>query len=92
MALQGCMFRPEVVYVAPEPGCTYRAREMVLKMDYARGGGCSGHHGCASYLVVVGAVSAASMVVSGSIVIVGNVVYWLEKQGKCLEPDSSAAQ
>lgn len=61
----------------------------MLKMDYARGGGCSGHHGCASYLVV-GAVSAASMGVSGSIVIVGNVVYWLEKQGKCLEPDSSA--
>ena len=28
--------------------------------------------------------SVASAVVSGSIVIVGNVVYWLEKQGKCL--------
>jgi hypothetical protein len=34
--------------------------------------------------VAVGAVAAASVVVSGSIVVVGNVVYWLEKQGKCL--------
>jgi len=34
-------------------------------------------------LVAIGAVAAASAVVSGSIVLVGNIVYWAEKQGKC---------
>jgi hypothetical protein len=88
LLLQGCMFRPEVIHVAPEPGCTYVAREMVLKLDVGRGvrPQCSTHYDCAAFLVIVGAVAAASMVVSGSIVIVGNVVYWLEKQGKCLQP------
>jgi len=38
---------------------------------------------CAYVLVAIGAVAAASAVVSGSIVLVGNIVYWAEKQGKC---------
>ncbi|WP_372870865.1 hypothetical protein [Shewanella sp.] len=29
------------------------------------------------------AVTSISAVISGSIVLVGNTVYWLEKQGKC---------
>ena len=35
-------------------------------------------------LGALGAVAAASAVVSGSIVITGNAVYWFEKQGRCL--------
>ena len=35
-------------------------------------------------MVSAGATAAASAIVSGSIVIVGNVVYWFEKQGRCL--------
>jgi hypothetical protein len=31
----------------------------------------------------MGAVAAASAVVSGSVVVVGNSVYWLESQGSC---------
>jgi len=34
--------------------------------------------------VAVGAVAAASAVVSGSIVVAGNMVYWFEKQGRCI--------
>ena len=34
-------------------------------------------------LVVIGAVTAGRAVVSGSIVVVGNVVYWMERRGKC---------
>jgi hypothetical protein len=29
-------------------------------------------------------VSAASAIVSGSIVVAGNLVYWFEKQGQCV--------
>lgn len=35
-------------------------------------------------MVSAGATAAASAIVSGSIVIVGNVVYWFEKQGRRL--------
>jgi hypothetical protein len=37
-------------------------------------------------LVAMGAVTAASAVVSGSIALVGNVVYWFERQGRCNPP------
>jgi hypothetical protein len=38
-------------------------------------------------LVAAGVVAAASAVVSGSIAVVGNVVYWIEQQGQC-KPDA----
>ncbi len=38
---------------------------------------------CASLLAGYVSVSAVSLVVSGSIVITGNTVHWIEKQGKC---------
>jgi hypothetical protein len=41
-------------------------------------------------LVAAGVVSAASAVVTGSVVVVGNVVNWLEKQGQCLNPAPKA--
>lgn len=34
-------------------------------------------------LGLYGGVAAGSAVVSGSIVLVGNTIYWLEEQGKC---------
>lgn len=47
--------------------------------------GCRGEE-CIGLLVVMGAVSAATAVVSGSVVVAGNIVYWLEKQGRCVGP------
>ncbi|OAI51472.1 hypothetical protein AYO46_01400 [Betaproteobacteria bacterium SCGC AG-212-J23] len=46
-------------------------------------GGCGDARGCALFLVAIGAVAAASVVISGSVVLVGNTIHWLEKQGKC---------
>ena len=45
--------------------------------------GCS-NEGCVALLAAAGVVSATSAVVSGSVVLTGNVVYWLEKKGACL--------
>ena len=47
--------------------------------------GCQGN-GCAAVLVAYGAVAAASLVVSGSIVVIGNAVYWVEERGRCTSP------
>ena len=34
-------------------------------------------------LVAIGAVAVGSLVVSGSVVVVGNTIHWLEQQGFC---------
>jgi hypothetical protein len=43
---------------------------------------CNGE-ACTAVLLGAGVVTAASVVVSGSIALVGNVVYWFERQGRC---------
>ena len=34
-------------------------------------------------LVAIGAVAVGSLVISGSVVVVGNTIHWLEQQGFC---------
>ncbi|HEX7892526.1 MAG TPA: hypothetical protein VF522_24450 [Ramlibacter sp.] len=66
-----------------DPECRTIARSMTLQpVQIASFGGCY-NEGCAALLVVAGATTAVSAVVSGSIAVVGNAVYWLEKQGRC---------
>lgn len=73
--------RTEVVY---DPDCRIQFRQMRLDMQSGDPGvSCRGQD-CLAWLALVGAISAASVVISGSIVIVGNSIYWLEKQGRCL--------
>lgn len=38
---------------------------------------------CEALLIVVAAIPVGSFIVSGSIVLVGNTVHWLEQQGRC---------
>lgn len=80
--LPGCVFVP-VTREVYDPGCQITARQMTLQsVQVASFGSCQGND-CAAMLVFVGATAAASAVVSGSIVVAGNVVYWFEKQGLC---------
>ena len=81
------MFLP-VPVDRPYPDCVTVAREMTLQpVQIAAIQGCS-NEGCAVLLAAAGATAAASLVISGSVVIVGNVAYWLERQGRC--PQSSS--
>lgn len=80
--LAGCVVVPQTTY-GYDPECHMVARHMELQaVQVAALGGCS-NEGCAVLLAAAGITAAASAVVSGSIVIVGNVAYWLEKQGRC---------
>jgi hypothetical protein len=82
LLLQACVMVPRTNYNY-DPECRTVARQMTLEPVQVAGfGGCS-NSGCAYLLVLAGATAAASTVVSGSIVIVGNIVYWLENQGRC---------
>ena len=87
--LTGCIYVPRTTVVYDE-GCRIEARHMTMQpVQIGALGHCQGQ-GCAELLVAAGAVAGASAVVSGSIVVTGNVVYWFEKQGRCLAQAAGA--
>jgi hypothetical protein len=80
--LQACVYVPRTTAFY-DADCRVSARRMDLEpLQLASIQQC-GNEGCVVLLVAAGATAAASAIVSGSIVIVGNVVYWFEKQGRC---------
>ena len=83
LLLQGCVYLPRTTVVY-DADCQITSKHMDLQsVQIAAIGGCSGD-GCVALLVGAGATAAASAVISGSIVVAGNVVYWFEKQGRCV--------
>lgn len=83
LILQGCVYVPVTTEVY-DPDCRIIARHMAMQpVQLAGFVSCRGSE-CGAQLVFLGATAAASAVVSGSVVIVGNVVYWFEKQGRCM--------
>lgn len=82
VCLQACVVVPRTTTVYDED-CQLHARQMVLDMhQVGYFAGCT-NQGCAALLVTAGVVTAATAVVSGSIAVVGNIVYWFERQGQC---------
>jgi hypothetical protein len=82
MLTSACVVVPRTI-ARYDPECHVVARQMTLQpLQVASIGGCV-NSGCGALLVAAGATVAASTVISGTIAIVGNVVYWLEKQGNC---------
>jgi hypothetical protein len=88
VAVAGCVYLPHTtnVYAA---GCEIDAKKMTLEAHQIASLGHCVNEGCAALLVVAGIVGAATAVVSGSIVVAGNVVYWLEKKGQCMNENGN---
>ena len=86
LLLQACVMVPRTVE-RYDAECRTQARHMVLDAVQVGSIGSCSNQGCAAIATVAGITAAASAVVSGSIVVVGNVVYWLEKQGRCAPRD-----
>ena len=81
-ALQACVFLPSTIEFY-DPECQILAKHMTLQeVQVAAIGGCQ-NQACVAMILAVGATAAASAIVSGSIVIAGNMVYWLERQSNC---------
>lgn len=86
--LGGCVYVPRTTAVYDEKCQSYQ-RQMTLEAQQVGSiMGCGGD-ACIHALVVMGAVSAATAVVSGSVVVIGNVVYWVEHRGRCLASPKS---
>ena len=84
LLLQACVFVPRTTTKFDED-CHILARHMTMEpVQIAQLSSCTNSQ-CTEFMVVAGITAAASAVISGSIVIVGNVVYWMEKQGRCLQ-------
>ena len=81
--LAACVYVPQTTSVYDE-NCKIYARHMTLQAEQVGGFAQCSNQGCVALLVGLGAVTAASAVVSGSIVVAGNAVYWFEKQGQCV--------
>ena len=84
LLISGCFFYPTTVQYY-DSGCELHARRMELqsKVIEAQCSG-AGHDGAAACLLGYLTITAGSAVVSGSIVVVGNTVYWFEKRGRCV--------
>jgi len=81
LALSGCA-TPKVVSYYDEK-CQLMSRRMELdfvKMEALSG--CS-NQGCVAQALGGAAVFAASTVISGTVVVVGNVAYWMERSANC---------
>lgn len=85
ITLSGCVFVPRVSTSYNED-CRIVEKQLDLHMKELELPrlDCSGSgNGCGYVGIVYAGVAVGSAVVSGSIVLVGNTVYWLEEQGKC---------
>jgi hypothetical protein len=90
IVLAGCVYAPRTVTVY-DPDCRIVTRHMVLDAQQVGAIGHCSNEGCLTLLVAMGAVSAVSAVVSGSVVVVGNVMYWFEKRSSCRPVDGAGA-
>ncbi|MBL8333682.1 MAG: hypothetical protein JNM08_11275 [Rubrivivax sp.] len=84
-SLAGCVLVPRTAEVY-DPQCRTYVKQVVLQeVEIGTLGGCH-NEGCAVLLASLGVVAVASAVISGSVAIVGNIVYWAERQGQCPPP------
>lgn len=82
LSLQACIFVPRTTEHF-DGACQLVSRRMALEpVQIASIAHCNGDE-CVILLAAAGATAAASLVISGSIAVVGNMVYWLEERNNC---------
>jgi hypothetical protein len=82
LLLGGCIVVPRATEVY-DPQCRTMVRQVVLETAVIGTIAHCHNEGCAAMLASLGIVTAASAVVSGSVALIGNIVYWAERRGQC---------
>ena len=90
LALQACLVLP-ATRETYDADCKVMKRQMTLETAVVGSFQSCGGDACKAMLVAMGAVTAATAVVSGSVALVGNMVYWFERQGQCARPAEAPA-
>lgn len=82
LMLSGCIVvaRSADVY---DPACKTTVKQVVLETEVVGAMVPCRNDGCLVVLASMGIISAASAVVAGSVAIVGNIAYWVERGGQC---------
>ncbi len=85
LALSACVFVPRVNgRDAAEENCKTLTQSMSLDSVEVHGDiGCHGGGNCEAAAAAAIVVTAGSAIISGSIVLTGNTIHWLEYQGTC---------
>lgn len=81
----GCVVVPQTRAVY-DPACGVATKRITLEMAVLPGFHQCHGDGCVTLMVAAGVVTVASTVVSGSVAVVGNVLYWAERQAGCPRP------
>jgi len=85
LAISGCVVVP-VTVEGFDPDCRVVTHHMELQPVQVNAIGRCGDAGCAALVLGVGAASA---IISGSIVVVGNIAYWAEHRTNCVAPPAA---
>jgi hypothetical protein len=83
--LQACMYVPRTTQVYDQE-CQVLANHMVLREVQVAAIHQCANQGCIALVVGASAVTAASVLISGTIVIAGNIAYWFERRAQCQAP------
>ena len=79
LLVAGCVSTArEVEYY--DADCEIKSKKLVMDTQPLGSLGCTQSRDCLAATLVIG---AGSTIIAGSIVVVGNTVYWLERVGKC---------
>jgi len=83
VACTGCIVYPKKVRVY-DPDCGATSHKLTLEAEFLWGD-CNAKSAeeAEVCLLIIAGTGVASTAISGSIVVVGNTLYWLEKQGRC---------
>lgn len=81
--LQACMVVPRTTQTF-DPECRAVANHMVLEQVQLGAIQHCSNEGCVALIIGAGVAAVASVIISGTIVVVGNVAYWLERRAECL--------
>ena len=82
VVLSACVYVPRTAQVY-DPDCRAMVNHLVLEgVQVAAIQRCE-NQACMALIVSAGVVTAATVIVSGSIVVVGNVASWLERKARC---------
>lgn len=90
LLLTGCAVIPKYAKQTSPESCDLYTKELELEVlnhsDTVGLAHCSGSS-CGAALAVSAGVFVSSVVVSGSIYLVGNTLHWLEKESRCSDED-----
>ncbi len=85
----GCVIVP-VTTEEYDPDCQVVTHHMQLQaVQVAEINHCS-NQSCGAVVIAGLGVTAASAIVSGSIVVIGNMAYWAERRASCVAPPPAA--